>query len=507
MNFKKRYEDAMQLFMQMEQNKETHQKKGSYYECQESPMHKNYSIGSFGGTGRSIAADESPVANRYSGVKNTEFIITEVNKIVNVSNKKKVDFNDFEKLKEDYFTLYEEKRVLDTQLVDYNELQQQYTLLKDSYGKLKVQYDITSEKLNHVIDEKVNYHERLNKVVRENSELLQTLHSLRESLNTSEREKNSIKNKVSQYNNKHKLIEKELNISKKKCHTLNFQIKNLTEKLNIESEDRRALEKQLEDLKDDYSNKLAILEGEKQKSLKDPFTLLMKTLEEDNSNMIELKYNSETNKIEIYFENNKVIELDNTDKRRPLMSIENTLHNIPTNYIKTETSHSYVPTYYDNKENICSPRKEGHPISLMKLFSNSSKKSFFNSASSKHKPSIIDLIPTQFSNEKNPFDLDRPVSRFDTDNKNDDKLNSCIKNTALNNMRYVFSAHPNRHRKLISLNDNLSDDEQPQPGSMTTKVRTPTFAMSQNFFSIDKRKQIEYLIETTVNEYYRREEL
>jgi hypothetical protein len=504
-DFKKKYEDAMQLFQQMDQSVPTRrplEKKGSYYD-HHSPFGKEYSV-SLTNTDQSV--DESPVVNIYrSGVKNTEFNINE-HKGVCLSNKKKVDFLDFEKLKEDYFNLYEEKRNLESQVVEYAEQLLGFNMLKDEFGKLKVLHDIASDKLNTTIEDKVTYHERLNKVVKENSELLQTVHNLKEHLNNSEREKNNIKTKLSTCNNKFKLIEKELNISKKKCQTLNFQIKNLTEKLNIEADERVSCAKLLDDLRHDYNNKLATLEVEKQKLTKDPFMLLMKSLEDGDNKLIELVYNNETNKIEMYWDGSKIMELDN-NKRKPFKSRENSIHfnnggAITPNLTFIKPDPSPFATI-ENKENFfgCSPKRD-YPISLMKLFSKSSNKSFFNSAASHNKPSIIDIMPSHFSSEKGVFDYnEKMVTKFEPNA--DDGLENCIKNTALNNMKYVFTAGSNRFGKLISLQED-NDEEVVKSNAH----KTPTFSIASTYFSLDRfKKPIDYYVENTADVQYCRDAL
>jgi hypothetical protein len=241
-------------------------------------------------------------------------------------------------------------------------------------------------------------------------------------------------------------------------------------------------------------------------------------MEEDNGKLLDLVYNNETNKIEIFFENKKIMEIDNNQKRKPFKSIENTTSNnisvIGNNnlYMKSD-SHSYLPTY-ENKENIfgTSPRGKEYPLSLLKLFSNSSKKSFFNNSnsSSKCKPSIIDLVPT-FSNEKSPFKtIDKVITKFNADT--DDNLEDCIKNTALgannnsNNIKYVFSSKTTRKpRKLISLNEVFpyeeEDDKQPT-GVKSAALSTPTYAMSNNFFSINNKKQYDFFIEKAFHECF-----
>jgi hypothetical protein len=171
---------------------------------------------------------------------------------------------------------------------------------------------------------------------------------------------------------------------------------------------------------------------------------MIKSIEDENEKLIDFNYNQDSNKIEIFFEKNKVLEVENS-KRKPFKSIENT---IGQSNRKNES--------FDKENVYVSPKKDGY--SLKKLFSGSSKRSLYNSGSAK-RISILDIIPM----ENSPYEF-----RAETENN----INNCIKNTALNGFKSVLSA--GKKRRNFSLGEIIpyfeSENESDREGFISSRT-------------------------------------
>jgi hypothetical protein len=315
--FKTKYDSAVDLINTIEEEKEKLQKnlkkmsndhnymcsyRGSYYEGQESPQSKC-----------DISTDSPKLyefKNHHRGSVQSDFQIHLPRPVNKFSLEKELELkNEFEKLKEDYFNLYEEKKFVEMQLIENSKFKVLYNEIKESLNSLQLQYDnilATSQKNS---EEKNSLQDRLNKFSKDHFELVQNLSKLKETLNHSEKERNLIKTKFSAVENKNKTLEKEISMIRKKTQSLNSQIKDLREKLKEEMDDKMLLEKKYEDQIEELNNKCENLQIEKQNILKDSLSHIMMNLNDEK--LIEFFYNVETNKIQIYYEKSLVTEVEN----------------------------------------------------------------------------------------------------------------------------------------------------------------------------------------------------
>jgi hypothetical protein len=519
-------------------------KKGSFYEGEESPSNLSK-------TDLDHLPLDSPKRKFYNrqGSMVSDFTINlhrESNPYpypyeqdTNIDSTHKIEL---EKLKEDYFALYEEKKFIENQLIDHLHYKSKCSELSSSLNNLQIQFDSVNSKSHLLLNEKNSLQDRLNKISKENFELLQNINSVKETLNSSEKDKNTMKNKISVSSNKIKFLEKELNSMRKKNQSMNFQIKDLKEKIKDEQDDKFLLEKRYDEIVQEMENKIMNLESEKQKILKDSVSHLMNTLSEEQC--IEFCYNKESNKIEIFFDKAKICEADNklcdemftnssTNNEKNLISPCNKLNSEKENsifYINTETtnlddinissplkSNRNIKSFNksrkisnntnNNEESLRDKEQEikNTAVSLHKLFgnNNNSKSSrkhhienkenipFFNTDYSNNNPmSSKSPSPTKkiqilnlSSNRKNLRNRNE-FSKLDIDQINlhhtakhintvqfinpftfntNTSIDNCIRKTQVEkekeSFRYVLSSTTNRHKKIISLDEALGEDD------------------------------------------------
>lgn len=518
-NFKKKYESAVELIKTIEEEKEKLQnalkKKNTSLTVSPSVCGKlnNYFPSSSGYNFNHQYVYESP---RF--LKSSEFNLNNNNtNTINNSNvnmsksplelKKPVNISqrDFDKFKEDYFQLYEEKKALEGQLVDYIDLQRKYSDSNNSLISLQAEFDNINERYSSIIEEKKNFQERLNRFAKENFELMKNITNIKEALNLSEKEKNTAKNKIAIYVNKLKFLEKESGVMKKKNQSLKNQIKNLTEKIISLEEDKNRLDKRNEDNLNEFENKLAGLENEKNKMIKDSLSLLINSINDEK--FLIFKYEKEGNKIQLFFEGEKIGEAENYgnvpeqeqcqsyrnrksqpnpydsvlnfkgDFVSPSKKVEQKTYPLPPNpgfSLKQLFSKSRSEKSYENKENINnntnhfkSKSKSNSKLLISNLSSTANKKQRTEAKLPKIKEedniSSFDM-PNELPNKQftsinnNPF-----IFNFNINNASSykiEKIDSCIKKTNLNDsIRYVISSsNNNRHKKVVSLEEAIGTE-------------------------------------------------
>jgi hypothetical protein len=425
------------------------------------------------------------ISNNESPKVVSEFINCDriANANLNSNLTPQVDLLEFEKLKEDYFTIYEEKKLLLNQLNDYETIKVKCHTSTSELANLQLQYENLQYKFKHISDEKNIIHERLSKVIKENNDMNQNINSLKESVKTCEIDKNNLKTKISNHNNKVKFCEKEIANLKKKNQNLNFQVKNLTHKLDEEKEMRNQLEKRNEDNLQEFENKLAILENEKQKLMKETFLSALEGVDgEDNNNnfneenCFKFHFIPDVNIIEIFLGGEKIAEAKNRGEwappgergsqkkganpphqgnTSPLMKIG---PQIDENFtLNKEYSFINIKKGGDKgKRGITTSPAVNKCISLRKLFSNnnlsiSSKNSNLinqtpnlenkeninsNNNSNSTKSKMI-LISNFSSNKKRRFKSEFKIDGGENDKKifpfQFDKIDNCIQNANFNN--------------------------------------------------------------------------
>lgn len=439
--------------------------------------------------------------------------------------------SDFEKLKEDYFNLYEEKKQMEIQLIDHLDCPRKLLNVEENLKGVKLEVENAKKRVQKLTDENSTLQERIAKLTKENVSLTEVLKSTRDSLNICERDRINMKNKISLNQNKHKVYEKEIMNSRKKMINLNNQIKNLTMKLKEESDEKILLEKKLEDIVEEFENKIVRIETDKQKAIKDSLSTLMIYINEENC--MDFIYNKKNNKIEIYFDKEKIAEVNNSDELHHYETdYSNAIQADSVVYLKTDQTVKKILSPLKSKKKICSvyqneDSKDIDQVAMKKLFSQHTYSSARSIIDNSNKENIdsntvnLNLMSSQIklNSNGNSFRAKRLV-RKDTFSSNKMKnmnanmnkngnylpteikkndgpnpfdfnfgrnLDNCIQRTNLNNsLRYVLSSSNHiRHRKMISLNIALGDDDRVNEcddilEDVTTSIR------KLNFFSTTK---------------------
>jgi len=215
-----------------------------------------------------------------------------------------------EKLKDEYHNLVEDKKNLENKITEFKGKEKEFDEIGKRNENLSLQLEIANEKIQCFMEEKKAMLERNNKITFENYEISNTNNQLKESLKYLEKERLLNKNKINSNFNKVKLYEKENNASKKNLNKLNINIKNLTEKLNSSLQEKLILEKRMEDLKQEYENKITNLMLEQQKIIKDSFLTTLSNLEEKKI-PLEFFYEEEKNSLTIMLEDIIISEFTN----------------------------------------------------------------------------------------------------------------------------------------------------------------------------------------------------
>jgi len=409
----------------------------------------------------------------------------------NKFNSKKQNQLEFEKLKEDYFAICDEKRSLELLLLDYQPYERKYKELIERFSTLQVNFDSIESKCERIQEENKNLHERVNKLSKDNIESVTLLNTLKESLKISEKERNQTNSKITFSNSKIKLLEKEIINLRKKTQNFNIQIKEFKEKLKDEMDEKILMEKEAADTKQEFENKIATLELEKQKLMKDSMMQLMNGINENNT--IEFHYNNLSNKIEVIYENTKILEVENMHlerEREREKTLSKNNYNTYMNdkelsilHLNTEEDQTNSPLKKNKNFSIYNTEKgsllggsgylkskKGSHMALHKLFSKSrSSKRSYNCTDSENKENIsmfgnfngnkiVSLSNLESSKQKQYVTeyskLD--CNTFNTIN-NFHTIDNCIRKTNLNNVRYFLSSN-NRHKKGLSLDEAMGQD-------------------------------------------------
>ena len=370
-----------------------------------------------------------------------------------------------ERLKDEYHNLVEDKKNLENKLFEASENNEKILEMQEKNENLLMQLEMSNEKIKILIEEKNNFLERNNKITFENYEFTNSNNQLRESLKYLEKERTQTKNKINANFNKSKLLEKENNTSKKKISSLNSNIKNLTEIVNNSLEEKNQLQKKIEDLKEEYENKITNLNLEKQKLIKDSFLTTMASLEEKKI-PLEFIYEEDKNSLIIMLEDIVVSEFNNLrifkmDKKFSETEDENlndckNEKKFNLNFSESKQNNNFIESpnksnfnmNINNKNIFNNPMVSGSThknldlenlLSLNKVLSNSSKKSFTNTNTKRillsnlsSSKKISDFNDGNFNGNNNQY-LPSDFNFKNSQNFTNENIQNFLKNTSTNN--------------------------------------------------------------------------
>jgi len=349
------------------------------------------------------------------------------------NEERRISYSKYEKLKNDYFEVFEEKKILETKL-------QELESLKVSYQELINENLISSEKIKNLNENNSSLtneisilKERFKTMSSENSNLLIYVKSLKENMCKNDKEKGAFKQKATILNSKLKLHEERTDTLKKKCFDLSNQLKQIT------------------DLKTDLENTIYKYEKEK--------PLLVKEALFSEENSLEFKYNRQTNFIEIFVENIKIAEYENKAgentnnflMKKKLTPIKTTPIQECNNKLSEKNSNkNSIVKHFSINDN-----KENESLSLNKLFSTPSKKNSPNVGNN-----------NQLFLEKINWITD---FNYEDDDNNDMANNEKGKKSEMNSrskyyssafrFKNVLTTHRSRHKKIISLEEDFDENE------------------------------------------------
>lgn len=215
-----------------------------------------------------------------------------------------------EKLRDEYIKIFEEKK----------QIEHDYLIVLEKLGRLEdtekahhenlIQYEGIVEKAKQMNDEIINLKERIRQIGEENIQLISLNNQYIEAIETFHSETGNAKSRVLNENTKLRKMERDLAKAKKKINDLERYIEETKEQVLKEREERVFIEKQYEDYIYDQENALANMKIESEKIMRE--NLIDKFLElNQNPNTLNFFYNEQTNKIEIFFEDEKIFDMEN----------------------------------------------------------------------------------------------------------------------------------------------------------------------------------------------------
>lgn len=259
--------------------------------------------------------NDSPYTNKSNNIdpNDQKDSISEFDQDCN-TNMQTVSLLDYERLKEEYILTAHQKKTLEIESIDLNEIKDKYTVLKEDYERLK---DLSSQQREHICkleQESKCYLQQIEKQTKDKDELIDAITALRQNLNLSEIEKSEIKIKNAHHLSKFKNMECEIAKLTKKNNILTNNVKDLLNKLHNETEFKKALQQKNEEKVEELENKIVALENEKKKITKDSMTAFVESTAKKMNNL-SLYYNPNYNKIEIKYDNEIIGEVNNNDNK------------------------------------------------------------------------------------------------------------------------------------------------------------------------------------------------
>lgn len=265
-----------------------------------------------------------------------------------------------DKLRDEYIRIFEEKKKLEH---DYLILLDKVPLLELSeknYQEAFIQIESLNEKNKQMAEEILYLKERIHQLGIENAELMDANHHYCEAVASFNCESENSKYKNLIENTKIKKLEQDLANAYKKSLELEIQIDKLNNKRMKEIEERNYIEKRYEDIIYEQEYALANIVKDNDKSYKES---LIEKLIIDNelSNRFNFTYNQTTDKIEIFFDDEKIIDIENNitnktlKKFKSMNSIRYKNYDIipkkTKNIIVSDLSFSYFESEESNDEN------------------------------------------------------------------------------------------------------------------------------------------------------------
>lgn len=438
----------------------------------------------------------------------------------NIINEKMVPLSDYDKLKEDYMNLFTEKNRIASELSEIVDSRQANEKLLAEMQTMKEYNDSLKDHISRIESDDKILHEQIDKLVSDKEDLNAQLKNIREKLKISENEKTEIKIKNAHHFSKFKLMEKEISQLKKKNNELNRNVKCLIEKIGNDKEDKIELKKAYERKIQDLENKIEKIEDEKKKMSKDVLaTLIENTMKKQN--LVTFMYDNEKNIIAIKYAGEIIGEVNNetphSNKNEDKTELNENINitkclsyksnnNSPFTNLEASVCHYRQLTNaqkYNNKSSnkkfaINSPNKN---VSLRKLFSNnnfsiSSRKSLVDSLDKENcninniNLNLISLNPNSFAEKLADDHSQIQINKF---NNNEISLTNCINQINIDKEAKKVSFEIQKENFEI---DNIKKDDI----KVVPELKQETFEVHY-IIKQSKAKKCDDILSSHLNEY------
>ncbi len=199
----------------------------------------------------------------FSEVVNANENEGDIHKIIQIYKK------DYDRLKEDYITIVNEKKILEDQVMTQENLRFELKSLSDENYYLKTSSAEMKERIERNKYEIQDYQRRIKLLENDYQRMKENYNLVKNAVGYAEEEKILFKNKYNDQVSKMKALERENLKLKKKNVSLNDDLKKLEERLDVEVEEKAMLEDRIEELKEeieikekDYDVAKVLSEGE-----------------------------------------------------------------------------------------------------------------------------------------------------------------------------------------------------------------------------------------------------
>lgn len=215
-----------------------------------------------------------------------------------------------DKLREEYLSIFEDKKNLEHQILVMSEKLAKLESVESDYHNSQILIESYLDKTKALSEELEHMKRRVKQIGLENIELIGLNNQYIEAIKQFHSESGKNKRRVSNDRSRIKMLERELNKAKRKINDLEKHVNFATEKFVKEQEERVYMEKQYEDYIYEKENELLNVKFENQKILKENF--IEKFLEiKETPNKLDFFYNNDSNKIEIFLNNEKIVDFEN----------------------------------------------------------------------------------------------------------------------------------------------------------------------------------------------------
>jgi len=218
---------------------------------------------------------------------------------------------EIEKLRDEYLRLFEDKKKIEHQYLILQEKTSKLNFIEKNYQESLLQIEMSSEKCKNMNQEIIELKERIKDIGNENIELNNLNNQYIEALKNIQTEAGHSTSKIITENSKIKTLENELSKANQKIIEMNNNLEEINKKYAKEQNERSFIEKQYEDFIYERENEIADLKNENHKIIKENF--IEKLIEiKQSSNKLDFFFNEETKKIEIFLNEEKIIDLENS---------------------------------------------------------------------------------------------------------------------------------------------------------------------------------------------------